>query len=264
MIYKAVSHIHSTISYDGKVSLSEIATLSKESGVEVVCITEHSDYLDLDDVHNLISECREYSDDSLLLVPGLEVPHADGHVLVIGIDDEIKSLNPLSVIEQYKDTAFIVFPHPHRSSFIISDVLLGRLDAIEVWNSQYDGKRYPRSRSLRYVRRVQQRGSGVGVFAGLDFHRRSHWGGPRIEIEAAGATQKEITRALKRGDYRIVGAGVEISSEGEVGGRALWKIEIVGSLYVFITSLFKQLSQVLHAVGIRPPQGIKEWLRRNI
>lgn len=192
MEFSGIIHVHSTYSYDGEVSLAELRALCERDGIRFVCLAEHIEGLSEERKQVFINECRERSDSAFLFIPGFEVPHTNTHILKLG-------------------DALEVIAHPHRSGFSFFPC-----SGVEVWNSQYDGKRFPRWAALRWFRKLLRAHPELHAYAGVDLHRRSHLKGPRVVIDADALTEEHVLDAMRAGHYRLVSDACEIDSRGRI------------------------------------------------
>jgi hypothetical protein len=190
MEFSGILHVHSTYSYDGELNLAQLRALGERAGLRFMCMTEHAERLSPERAQAFIRECRERSDNSFLFIPGFETSQGNAHLLSFG-------------------TTLAILAHPHRSSFV-----LPACDGVEVWNAQYDGKRFPRWKTLQWFRRIARTRPELRALAGADVHRASHLGGPRLIVEAPALTEADILNALKSGAYRIKSRRAIVNSHG--------------------------------------------------
>ena len=73
MKVRSLVHVHSVISFDGTLTLSEIRDLAIGEGFGAVFITEHIEHLTTTDMRRLINECEQLSSSQCVLIPGLEI-----------------------------------------------------------------------------------------------------------------------------------------------------------------------------------------------
>ncbi len=78
MSYRFDLHVHSAHSSDARGSILELAEMAASKGLHGFCITDH----DTIGGHQQIQEAAEAT--GLLIVPGIEVTAAEGHILAIG------------------------------------------------------------------------------------------------------------------------------------------------------------------------------------
>ena len=76
--FRGVAHVHSTYSFDGRLTLDELAVSFKARGIQFVLMSEHVESLDPEKLGSFISDCKQNSDESLLLIPGIEIDDLNG------------------------------------------------------------------------------------------------------------------------------------------------------------------------------------------
>lgn len=258
----AVLHVHSHYSYDGKLSLSEIKNHAQKNGVTCVFMSEHADELSTQKGNDFIDECRKLSSRDFIFIPGIEVSYEGNHILCYGIKKYEKKLASLEMMKDFfSDAAILVWAHPHRGSFAISEEIKKMLTGIEVWNSQYDGKYAPRTRSLSLYKKSEI----PFAFAGIDFHRLSHWGGPHLEIETNDFSEIALKESLKNGQYILVGGWNCIDSKLKNINIVVKILNQISSIFfIALIVFFKSLNSFFVKSGIRFPKKIKELLRKII
>jgi hypothetical protein len=193
MNYSGIMHVHSTYSYDGEVSLAELRALCERVGIQFVCLTEHVEGLSEERKQAFIHECHERSDVAFLFIPGFEVPFSEAHILKLGGD--------ISVVA-----------HPHRSGFVVPTLCT----SVEIWNSQYDGKRFPRWTAVRWFQKIKKTHPDLYALAGVDLHRPSHLRGPRLVLDVDVLDEESILHAIREGRYQLVSDACVVDSQGHV------------------------------------------------
>lgn len=260
-------HLHTTYSYDGKVPLAELKAGLVARGARFACVTEHTDWLTKDKFQAFFEECQALSDESILLIPGLEVSFPDAHILMAGLKTVLDPQLPaLELVKQGKEQeAFIVFAHPHRSSFQAPEGVEPLLEGIEIWNGQYDGKRSPRPAAWKYRDRLAERSGQMLVTSGVDLHRWSHLPGPGLEVEVEIFRADAIIQSLKQGKYCITGHRSIIAANETYDARpdkvrlnresawAIWFIKFARKINAFLTRF-----------RIRLPKKFRESIRKRI
>ncbi|MFW5919769.1 MAG: PHP domain-containing protein [Halanaeroarchaeum sp.] len=130
-------HSHSELSYDGRDPVEMLLEQAEAVGLDALVVTDHDEFAASREAADLAS------DYDLLGIPGMEVTSEDGHVLAIGIDDQVPSELPfeetLDAIHERGGIAIV--PHPFQKSRSgvapnVSTDALRRADAIEVYNSR--------------------------------------------------------------------------------------------------------------------------------
>ncbi|MHB8830852.1 MAG: PHP domain-containing protein [Patescibacteria group bacterium] len=258
-------HLHSSHSYDGKLSLPEIKEKCLALGMSFVAMAEHIDGLAPNDIQSAASECRALSDSKFVFMPGFELPYKDCHVLLLGATDVRLDLPPLEAIKLAKQQgAFIVLAHPHRNHYQIDQELLELLDGIEVWNQQYDGKRYPRIQALELFEKNSAQRTSLLAAAGLDFHRVSHFGNPRIKLDVSEISEKEIINQLKTGNYSMLSKAVSLSSRPKLVGLQRFKVGFMSRLSCGAIALGKSVNKWLYEHNLAMPKRLKETIRKRL
>ncbi len=258
-------HLHSSHSYDGKLSLVEIKEKCLALGMSFAAMAEHTDGLTADDIQSVVSECRALSDSKFVFIPGFELPYKNCHVLLLGATDVGLDLPPVEAIKLAKQQGvFVVLAHPHRNQYQIDNELLESLDGIEVWNQQYDGKRYPRIQALEIFEKNSTQKTSLLATAGLDLHRVSHLGNPHIKLEAADLSEKLILDQLKTGNYSMMSKAISLSSRPKLMGWQRFKVSLMSRLTCLAIALGKNVSKWLYEHNLAMPKRLKETIRKRL
>ncbi len=275
-----ILHCHSTYSYDAKLSLSELKELFQKNGVRFVCMTEHTDELTKERAMEFIAECERLSDDSFLCIPGFEVPYRStpclparqehtgehAHILMIGTRAFHEVYAPtIDILKHWTaDASFVVLAHPVRNQFNVDDGLLQEMDALEVWNQQYEGKRVPRVRSLKLFDSLHKTKPSLVATGGVDLHRREHFGAPFVTLNVDEFSESAILEKLK------IGAFIVSSNEARFYGTLPNARDIIQAhrwashFSVCVIALGKTVNKILASMGLSLPKWTKELVRRRI
>jgi predicted metal-dependent phosphoesterase TrpH len=146
-------HTHSFFSGDGVSSPEEIITAARAKGLHGFAITDHNT---CEAVHYLLEKGLMREDgkaiDDFLIIPGVEITTADGHLLCIGatLPEPAKlkgrpAREICDLIHQRKGLA--IPPHPYdlfRAGIRFSVLETLPIDAIEVFNAATTLRRYNR------------------------------------------------------------------------------------------------------------------------
>ncbi|QQR64903.1 PHP domain-containing protein [Candidatus Kaiserbacteria bacterium] len=261
-----IMHCHASYSYDAQMSLLEIKALCQKKGIQFVCMTEHTDELTPERAADFVRECGVLSDDTFLFIPGFEVPFMKAHILMIGERTFSGTYaGTIDALKKWTSTApFVVLAHPVRNHFEVRDALLEEIDALEVWNQQYEGKRVPRTRSLRLFDTLRLKKPALVATGGVDFHRAPHFGAPFITLNATVFSEFDILEKLKIGAFRIH------SDEASLYG-VLPNAPALISLYrwkslrsVWIITVGKWVNALLAQLGIRFPKQLTQFVRSRV
>jgi predicted metal-dependent phosphoesterase TrpH len=261
-----ILHAHSTYSYDAKLTLSELRDLCIRKGVQFVCMTEHVDELTKERADAFVKECELLSDDRFRFIPGFEVPYKSAHVLMIGTREFLGNYAPtITELLQWTERAsFVVLAHPVRNHFAVDDGLLGAIDALEVWNQQYEGKRVPRTRSLKLLEVLREKKETLLATGGVDFHRSEHFGAPLITLDVHEFTESAILEKLKTGAF------VVSSEQSTFFGTLPNTVELIAKhrweslTSVSVIVLGKFVNRILAVCGLSLPKGLKQLVRKRL
>lgn len=260
-MYTAVAHVHSTFSFDGKVPLHELAALFRAKGVQVVLMSEHVEPLDVASVRRFIDECAQLSDDSLLLLPGLELEYYN--VLAYGITDVPEWDDPRELVEPFRNQgAYLALSHPAKLHASAEEVAFPVVEGVEVWNNKYDGKGALRPASLALYRELAERRPELTPLCGLDFHRTSDYADVTMSLDAAELTRAAVLDALHRGAVRILAGGrpIPIYDDSNAGARALFRVKSAALTCAFDAA--RHASAGLKKAGIPVPGVVRKFVKK--
>jgi hypothetical protein len=242
---KTAAHLHSNFSYDGKLTLPELRVLLQQHGIQCALMTEHTDDFSAAKAEEFAHACADASTSDFIFIPGFEVPYHNAHILMLGARAFVESGD----LSQWRQaSAYGVLAHPHRNKYVVDDTMRAAIDAVEIWNSQYDGKRTPRPHAETLLRKESQR-KPLRAFAGWDLHRTEHAGGPWLAIDADELTVEAVLAALRGGKFSL---------GSRVGGywRGLFDRTIIKS--------GRLINAALAALGLRLPKSLTASVRQKV
>ncbi|MGB9815079.1 MAG: PHP domain-containing protein [Thermoplasmata archaeon] len=162
-------HIHSKYSEDGIMEPEEIVRIAQKKGFDGIAITDH----------NSMEAYRNIRSSQIEIIKGVEVSSCCGHILAIGIQEEIKrGLSVDETIDKIREQGGIaIAAHPYRywSGLGEKNILNKRFDAIEILNGRSFKKDNLRAESL--AKRMNLPGTG-----GSDAHFPYEIGKAWIEV----------------------------------------------------------------------------------
>ena len=185
-------HVHSFFSKDATGSPESLIAAAMAKGLSGIAITDHD-----------TCEAHEYLKDhpapaGFLVVPGVEVSTAEGHLLCLGLTlPFLKGTPAAKVMEAVKSGGGLAIPaHPFdqwRAG--IRPAVLDTLDleAIEVFNAAVTSKSY-NDKALAYAR-----GRGLKMTAASDAHHSSAVGASTTAFEMEELTVPALLAAIRRG-----------------------------------------------------------------
>jgi predicted metal-dependent phosphoesterase TrpH len=173
-----VIHMHSIYSHDGKDALESMHEDCVARGIQFVGMTDHAEDFTPDLFEEYVKHCDAVSNEQVTFIPGLEFRFAGlkgMHLLALGLRSWIEPKTPDEFIELARRAArFTVLAHPVYAKYKIPQVVLDYIDAIEVWNGNYNTRWLPDPRSIDMVHAVRQRRPHVVATVGLDQHDSSN------------------------------------------------------------------------------------------
>ncbi len=159
-------HIHSTYSSDSSARPNDIIKKARSIGLDAIAIADH------DSIKGSMVGIEESRDmDDFIVLPAMEVSSTKGHIVAIGIKEEIKrGLSPEETVEGIRDAGGIaIAPHPfvrYREGLCDKMKRLD-IDAMETLNSRYIfGYSNWRAKNLAEERGIPQIGASDAHFLG--------------------------------------------------------------------------------------------------
>ncbi|MBC7115312.1 MAG: hypothetical protein PWR13_407 [Archaeoglobi archaeon] len=145
-------HVHTEYSYDCTASLKDVLKFAKKRGLRGIAITDH------DTIKGALKARKEERE--LIVIPGAEISTDRGHLLALGIEEEIKSRALQDVMEEIHEMGGIcVVPHPfYRLHHGIGEIPEG-VDGVETFNSRFlIGVNNAKARKLAEMLKIGQTG----------------------------------------------------------------------------------------------------------
>lgn len=213
MIAKAITHIHSTWSYDGNWDLSGIAGFFCHLGYDVVLTAEHDRTFDGQRWEDYKKACVEVSTKNSVVIPGIEYSDEDNtvHVLVWGVSEFLGSNQPTGdMLKKAREkNGVCVLAHPSRRQAwqAVDRSWLPLFHGIELWNRKFDGIAPSREASDL----LELSGKAV-PFVGLDLHRSNQLFPLSMMIQVDGTLSADnVLAALKTGRSYPLALGISAS-----------------------------------------------------
>lgn len=222
MARSGIVHVHSTLSYDGKHTLAELASFGRKRGYSFIGMTEHSDTFDDAKMKTLVEECRRMSDGGLLLMAGIEFScESDLHLMGLGITEFTSVRDPIVVARFIRaQGGLAIVSHPSRYGYEIPRQLVGEIDGIEVWNASSDSRFIPDGQVIELWRRLRLQNSTLAALGGQDLHRITRQRHVKLILDGQDGelTAECILAALKGGKFTVSNQYVRING-GQPPGR---------------------------------------------
>ena len=246
MAHLGILHVHSNLSYDGRNTLAEIASLARRRGYRFVGMSEHSDTFEPQKMAYLVAECGRLSDASLLMVPGLEFTCDNRlHLLALGIEQYTDATNPALVARFVKEQGgVVVLSHPSRYGYQIPSGLEMLLDGIEVWNAGYDGRFLPNDRSIRLWEALHARNTSLRAFGSQDLHAIENHRHVMVNVQCEELTRDSILKSLSEGSFVISNSFIRLRSTSSPGWVKLHAIGAARRAYLTTRALRDRLARI--------------------
>ena len=193
-------HVHSFFSMDGVSSPENLIAAARAAGLNGFAVTDHNtcDAVDYMIEHGLMRADGKPVKD-FLVIPGIEVTTADGHLLCLGcrLPSSLKGKPALEVCRMAHDAGGIcVAPHPYdlfRAGIRESVLDTLPLDGLEVFNAATTMKRHNR-KAYHYAER-----RGLPMTAGSDAHHAAAVGVACTIVETDNFSVRGVLQALREG-----------------------------------------------------------------
>jgi len=118
-------HIHTIYSDDGTEKPEKIASFLKKKGFKGMAIVDHHT------IEGSLHALRHV--DNFIVIPGTEINTPGGHILAMGVLEDIKARLPDEVVEEIHDKGGIaILAHPFR----FMKPAVKKIDAVEVINAR--------------------------------------------------------------------------------------------------------------------------------
>ncbi len=206
---KADLHIHSNYSNDGKSTVEEIIEKAVERELGCIAITDHNSF-----------EAYAHAKDNgkVIVIPGIEVSSAEGHILAYGIDRDIpRGMSIQETIDAIHEAGGVAFAaHPYRwwSGLGEKNVLGHDFDGTEARNARSTPASNRKSEKL--AERI-----GKPISAGSDAHTPSHIGDGIVEIPDTVTTWQEALAAVMEGKAEVSSTNRHFKSTLKYGTKSI-------------------------------------------
>lgn len=200
MQIKADLHVHTTYSKDSLITPKDLVFYAKKRGLDAVAVTDHNQ---LDGAYKLAKET------DFLIIPGMEVSSADGHIVALNVSELIpRGLSAAETVERiHKAGGVAVACHPYvLFKGCLKDKVCSTFDAIETINA----RAFPFKRSVKKAEKKAEE-FGLSRVAGTDAHFGPQIGYGYTIIEASELTVEAILRAIVKGDCQPHGQAVPVA-----------------------------------------------------
>lgn len=195
-------HLHTFYSSDGCASPEAMIAAAKNRGLSGVAVTDHNTCEAVDHlIHAGLMREDGQAVDGFLIIPGVEVSTADGHLLCIGTTlPQMKGLPASEVVATIHERGGLaIAPHPFDSfrAGIREEILdLLPLNALETFNAAVTLKGFNEKASSYALRR------GLAATASSDAHHASAAGISSTTYELSELSVAALLKAIPLGGIR--------------------------------------------------------------
>jgi hypothetical protein len=259
--FRGVAHVHSTYSFDGRLTLDSLVEFLRERGVDFVLMSEHVESLDPAKIKQFIEHCEQYSDGSFQLIPGIEIDAL--HALFYSVQPVSPWTSDEALARQLAaGGAIVAVSHPVKVKKDIPHVTAELAEAVEVWNSRHDGKLAPSGRIIRFWRVLQRRlGRQLVPICGIDFHKPDDFIPLMFEVTCDTLERDSVMAAIREGHYTILRGRKEVPLNFATGTLAPG-YRIYSTCYRLVYETIYTAHRTALRLGLRAPRGLRGMLRR--
>ena len=154
--------------------------------------------------------------------------------------------------------ALIAISHPVKLHGALPESVEDWAEAVEVWNTRYDGRTGPRLNSLKLFQARCQLNARTVAIGGVDFHSTSDLSELHLEVTAADATRDALLQAVRSGNFKIV------NGRREVKLPASRSAELSLMLQTARFDLAVKVNRSLKGIGVAVPKPLRKLVRRWI
>ena len=207
MARSGIIHVHSTLSYDGKHTLAQLASFGRARGYSFIGMSEHSDTFDDAKMKVLVDECERLSDDRFLLIAGIEFScEGNLHLIGLGIRHFTGVKDPIALARFIRaQGGLAVVSHPSRYGYEIPPALVPEIDGIEVWNASNDSRFVPDGKVIDLWLGLKRHNQALKAFGGQDLHRITPQRHVRLVLsgENGELTAGRLVARLRAGNFIV-------------------------------------------------------------
>ena len=218
-------HVHTKYSFDSILKPEKLVKVAKRNGLCGLAITDHGT------IQGGLS-AQSYSTNDFIIITGAEIRTDAGDIIGLFLNQEIRSIELESVIDEIHDQdGLVVLPHPFRghdlNKFDIK--VLSELDAIE----GYNGRTAMKGNILAHEFAET---TGLPVVAGSDAHFAGEIGFARTIISHSIYSDEDVRNAILDNETKVVGTRAPIYFQG--ASRVISNIK-TGNLHKLPYTLLK-------------------------
>jgi PHP domain-containing protein len=247
-------HMHSDYSHDGLDSLESLRDACIARDIHWVGMTDHAEDLDPAVFEEYKAHCGALSNDTFTFIPGLEYRFAGFrgvHLFAVGLRTWIEPRTFEEFFDQTRDTAqFTVLAHPVLCRYTVPQIVLDRIDGIEIWNTNYNTRYLPDPRAIALYHALHDRRPPAVATVGLDQHDSRNDRGVRTLISTDDFANPAA--ALKAGRFSTVGRNASFDSHASVTASEMRKLRVQRTALDMINKAHDRLIFAMRRIGVDP------------
>jgi hypothetical protein len=197
-----IIHVHSSFSHDGHDSVEALRDFAKARGIGFIGLTDHAEDFDAHRYAEFSARCSEASNETVRIFPGLEwrfSGYPGLHLLGLGLKRWIEPKTPADFIHQTGGNATLtIVAHPILPGYRVPEEVLAGIDAIEVWNGNYNTRYLPDPKAIKLYHDVRIKRPDLVATVGPDQHDLRNDRRLRVVVSDSGA---EPLAALRSGRF---------------------------------------------------------------
>jgi predicted metal-dependent phosphoesterase TrpH len=192
-------HVHTIYSKDSLITPKDLVYYAKKRGLNAIAVTDHDS---LDGAYKIAKQT------DFLIIPGMEVSSADGHIVALNVHELIpRGLSAVETVERIHSlggVAIACHPYVFFKGCLRSNVCEA-FDAIEVINA----RAFPFKNSVKKAEEAAER-LKLSRVAGTDAHYGPQIGYGYTELEVSEPTVEAIAKAIVDGHCSAHGGPVPV------------------------------------------------------
>jgi predicted metal-dependent phosphoesterase TrpH len=199
MQIRADLHVHTTYSKDSLITPKDLVYYAKKRGLNACAVTDHNF---LEGAYKIAKET------DFLIIPGMEVSSADGHIVALNVHELIpRGLSAVETVERiHKAGGVAIACHPYvYFKGCLRENVCATFDAIEVINA----RAFPFKNSVKKAEEAAER-LKLSRVGGSDAHYGPQIGYGYTVIEAEEPSVEAITKAIVDGRCQAFGQSVPV------------------------------------------------------
>lgn len=219
---RGVIHVHTELSFDGKLAAARIADSARCRGLAFAAIADHAESLDDQALCKLVEDCHANSNSDFVLIPGLEHRYRRGvHILALGQTQPVRATSTVGMLRSLAEEGCVLVAAHCSTPQDLPRELLEVLTAVEIWNVTRDTRLLPTSRYLPVYQRWSRDYPNLYAIGGLDMHKGNEWGCEVVLDQPCDASAESVLGSLRAGRFSTRSRFLSFGSRPTGGARSI-------------------------------------------